>query len=78
MASILIPEVEEYTLSRLRDRAAVSGRSVEEEAKAVLETALKSGRETAWDSVAVIRDRLSASGRSFGDSAELIREDRGR
>lgn len=78
MSSLLIPELEADTLARLRDRAAASGRSVEEEAKAVLETALHTGNKSAWDSVAAIRDRLAASGRSFGDSAELIREDRDR
>ena len=78
MASILIPELEDDVLGRLRDRAVASGRSVEEEAKAVLETALQSGRKPAWDSVTAIHDRLGASGRLFGDSAELIREDRER
>lgn len=78
MSSILIPELEANTLARLRDRAAASGRSVEEEAKAVLESVLRNGDKAGWDSVAAIRDRLSASGRSFGDSAELIREDRDR
>jgi plasmid stability protein len=78
MASILISELEGDALARLRDRAAASGRSVEDEAKALLETALQSGAAAEWDSVAAIRDRLRATGRSFGDSAELVREDRDR
>ena len=78
MASILIPEIDERTFAQLRDRAAASGRSVEEEAKSLLERAIHSRCTAAWDAARALRDRLSASGRSFGDSAELIREDRGR
>ena len=78
MATILIPELEVETLVRLRERAAASGRTVEEEAKAVLEIALQNGVDAAWDSVTAIRNRLSESNRSFGDSAELVCEDRER
>jgi antitoxin FitA len=78
MSSLIIPDLKDDALARLRDRAAASGRSVEEEAKVVLESAMQVGCKTAWESVTAIRDRLSASGRWFGDSAELIREDRER
>jgi len=78
MASLLIPEINEWTFSQLRDRAAASGRSVEEEARELLEGAFSSRGVAAWKSAKAIRDRLSASGRSFSDSADLIREDRDR
>lgn len=78
MASLHIDELTPDLFARLKSRAAASGRTVEEEAKSVLETVLRSGDPTAWESVAKLRERLCASGRTFGDSAELVREDRDR
>jgi plasmid stability protein len=78
MASLLIPDVEENTLSRLRERATAHGRTPEAEAKAMLEGLLQASPAAIWDRVNTFRNRLAASGRSFGDSTELLREDRDR
>lgn len=78
MQSLVIPQLEDEALTRLRDRAAASGRSVEEEAKVLLESTLKSNGTSTWANVTAIRERLAASGRQFTDSAEAIREDRER
>jgi plasmid stability protein len=78
MASLLIPDVEESTLSRLRERAAAHRRTLEAEAKAMLEELLQAPPAPIWERVNAFRNRLAASGRSFGDSAELLREDRDR
>lgn len=78
MASLLIPDVEENTLSRLHERAHAHGRTPEAEAKALLEGLLQASPAPIWDKVNAFRNRLAASGRYFSDSAELLREDRDR
>ncbi len=78
MAYLHLDELTPDLFGGLKNRAAASGRTIEEEAESVLETVLRSGDPTAWESVAKLRERLGASGRTFGDSAELVREDRDR
>jgi plasmid stability protein len=76
MSKLLIPDLDDTTLTRLRDRAVRHGRTVETEAKVILSDVL--GSEDAWAGANAIFDQLSASGRTFSDSADLIREDRDR
>jgi plasmid stability protein len=76
MSQIVIPDLDDATLARLRERAARHGRTIETEAKTILAEALASNDP--WAEVNALRDKLAASGRTFSDSAELIREDRDR
>ncbi|MHB1422230.1 MAG: FitA-like ribbon-helix-helix domain-containing protein [Gemmataceae bacterium] len=78
MTQLLIPDVAENLLQQLRERAARQGRSVETEARIILENALRPDPATAWTEIDAFRQRLAASGRTFSDSTELIREDRER
>jgi plasmid stability protein len=78
MPTLLIPEVEETLLVRLRERAAAHGRTPEAEAKLILLESLPPAGVQVWAEVNALHDRLAASGRSFTDSAELLREDRDR
>ncbi len=78
MAAILIHDVHEATLSRLRDRAVAHGRTPEAEAKAILEKQLEAPPAVIWPHVNALRHKLASSGQTFGDSAELLREDRDR
>ena len=78
MAFILIPDFEDSTLIRLRERSAAHGRSPEAEAKVMLEGLLQAPTAPIWDRVNAFRHGLAASGRPFGDSTELLREDRDR
>jgi len=78
MASLLIPDIEDNALIRLRERATVHGRSLEAEAKVILEEILRMPSSPIWDRVNALRAHLAAGGRRFEDSAELIREDRER
>ncbi len=78
MAAIVIPDVDEPVLARLRERAAAHGRTPEAEAGMILREALHPSAESAWSRVNALREQLAASGRSFSDSAELLREDRDR
>jgi antitoxin FitA len=78
MSQLLIPDVAESLLQQLQQRAASHGRSVEAEARGILEDALRKDADQIWAEVDAIRERLAASGRTFSDSTELIREDRDR
>ena len=73
---IVISDLDDTTLTRLRDRAVRHGRSVETEAKAILTSAV--GSADPWAAADAIFDELAATGRTFSDSADLIREDRER
>jgi plasmid stability protein len=76
MSQLVIPDVDDATLARLRERAARHGRTVETEVQAILAEALASSDP--WAGADAIFGELAASGRAFSDSAELIREDRDR
>jgi plasmid stability protein len=78
MSQLLIPDLDEATLARLRERAVRHGRSVETEAKAILSEALPATSAAEWAMVNSLREQLVASGRLFADSTDLIREDRNR
>jgi antitoxin FitA len=78
MSQLVIPDVAESLLQQLRERAACQGRSVETEARIILENALRPDPARVWAEIDAFRERLAASGRTFSDSTELIREDRDR
>jgi len=79
MAQILVRNLDEKVVKQLKKRAKREGRSLQAEAKLILEQA---SQETAVDMatarklVEEIRSQLK--GRKFPDSVELIREDRDR
>ena len=75
MAQILVRNLDESTISRLKARAQSHGRSLQAEAKTILEQAAPDW-ESAWKRIDEIRKRLGA--RRFGDSAKIIRRDRDR
>ncbi len=76
MAQILIRDLDDETVKRLKERARRHGRSLQGEAKLILAQAaglsLREARELArqW--------QQKLAGRPFPDSTELIREDRQR
>jgi plasmid stability protein len=78
MAELVLTNVNEAVLHRLRDRATVHRRTPEEEATVILSDALQSNGQDAWSKVDAIYHRLAASGQSFSDSTDLVREDRDR
>ena len=77
MSALVIPDLDDATLARLRERATSHGRSAEEEAREILAAALE-GPPDPWARINAFRERLLASGRTFSDSTELLREDRDR
>jgi plasmid stability protein len=78
MSELVIPDVDEATVARLRDRAARHGRTIDAEIKAILAEALPAVGSEQWAAINVLREELAASGRNFPDSTPLIREDRNR
>ncbi|HJT76402.1 MAG TPA: Arc family DNA-binding protein [Gemmataceae bacterium] len=65
-------------MARLRERANAHGRSVEAEARTILQGALAEPGSDPWAVVNALREELARSGKTFPDSTELIREDRQR
>lgn len=78
MAQVLVRNLKDTTVARLKKRAKTRGRSLQAEVKTILEEAAKEDPGDFWKEADRIRDRLKRSGRKFTDSAALIREDRDR
>ena len=80
MAQLLIRDLKETTLRRLKTLAKRHGRSLQGEVKLIVEEAAETGVK--WDEFRARAEqwqkKLAATGVKFGDSAELIREDRDR
>jgi len=77
MPSLLIRNLDEETVSRLKERAAENHRSVQAEAKEIIE---RSTREKSLDQLRIEAEKFSKrfAGRKMTDTVELIREDRKR
>jgi len=75
MPDILIRGLDAKTVKRLKQRAKEHGRSLQSEARLVLEKAAGMSVTEALESA---RDWRAKLGRRFEDSVELIREDRRR
>ena len=69
-------QIDDQTERLLRERARQDGVSIEEEARKLLDRALRSDWDSFWTRVDRVREGLS--GQSFPDSSELIRKDRDR
>jgi plasmid stability protein len=76
MAQVLVRDLDPEILERLKKRAKHHGRSLQGEAKAILEAAALFSMEEARQVAERWQQRLA--GRMTSDSADLIREDRGR
>ena len=79
MGEILVRDLDDGVVARLKDRAREHGRSLEAEVKMILSEisdSPKVDRQTALEGIAKLRERLK--GRKFPDSVALIREDRDR
>lgn len=77
MAQVLVRQLNDKIVERLKKRAKENGRSLQSEVKTILEEAVPD-YEGAWKRIAKFQKTLKQSGRKFSDSATLIREDRDR
>jgi plasmid stability protein len=76
MAQILIRDLDEETVRRLKDRARRHGRSLQGEAKLILMQAAGLGFHEARELARQWQKKLA--GREVPDSTDLVREDRQR
>ena len=76
MPQILIRNVDETTLKRLKIRAQRSRRSLQGEVVEILESAVRMDVDRFLERAAQLRQQLT--GRQFSDSGDLIAEDRER
>jgi plasmid stability protein len=76
MAQIIVRNLDDTVVERLKARARENDRSLEAEVRNILEQSAKMDMARARQNALNIRVRLS--GRKFPDVAELIREDRDR
>ncbi len=78
MSDILIRGIDTRALQRLKERAKRNGRSLQSEAKLILEQAAGHSLPEALAAAGQWRKKLVQQGGRFTDSAALIREDRQR
>jgi len=76
MAQILVRNLDDETIQRLKDRARRHGRSLQGEAKQILTRAAGIGFKDARKLARQWHEKLA--GRQLPDSTELIRQDRQR
>lgn len=77
MAQLLVRDIKPETINRLKDRAKQHNRSLQGEAKLILEEAAQEMTVEEFKARAK-KIRESFGNKKFSDSAELIREDRER
>ena len=78
MPNVLIRNIDDETLKRLKDRAKENNRSLQEELKELVESYAKPDIDETRNRVNDILEKYKASGTSFPDSGEEISKDRER
>lgn len=78
MAHLVLHDVDPKVIEELLRRADPRGRTIEDEAKAVLEEALGLSSARSLQAARRIRAELAGPGGLFADSAEVLREERDR
>lgn len=76
MPNVLVRDVDETILTKLKDQAQRNGRSLQSEVLAILTNFVSSNTLSDEETATRIKDALR--GRMFSDSAALLREDRER
>ena len=78
MTDILIRNIPEDVLGKLKQKAADNKRSLQQELLLIIESAAEEDKYNAAASASIIREKLASYERSYSDSTALIREDRSR
>ena len=76
MPNVLVRDVDEKVLEKLKNKAARNGRSLQREVQIILNDAINF--EPLSDAEVARKIKNSLRGRQHSDSAELLREDRNR
>lgn len=78
MPDVLIRNIDEKTLNKLKKRAESNNRSLQLELKKMLEEYAGTDMDEARNMISEILEKYRAEGRTFSDSTKDIREDRNR
>jgi plasmid stability protein len=78
MAHLVLHDVDPKVIEELLRRADPHGRTIEDEAKTVLEEALGLSSARSLQAAQRIRAELAGAGGLFGDSADVLRQERDR
>lgn len=79
MAQILVRNLDDDVVERLKARAKANSRSLQAEVKMILQQASQQvPHAEAWAAIERFREEMKRTGRTFSDSTELIREERDR
>lgn len=78
MATLLIRNVPDDIVARLKDMAKKRNRSLQQELQSILVATATQSSADLLKQAAKIRAKLRKKGITFSDSAELLREDRSR
>jgi plasmid stability protein len=76
MAQVVVRNVDDAAIKRLKSRAARKGHSLEQELRTVIVEASREDHAEFWRRADAIKESLR--GKKFSDSTLLIREDRDR
>jgi len=76
MPDVLVRNVDEKVIEKLKNKAARNGRSLQREVQIILSEAIRP--ESLSDAEVAKKIKDSLRGRQHSDSAELLREDRNR
>lgn len=76
MANVLLRDIPEEVLKRLKNMAKAHKRSLQQELRVVLENTVSQTSPDVFQKVSKLRMELRKKGIRFTDSAKLLREDR--
>ncbi len=76
MPDVLVRNVDQAVLDKLKDQAEKNGRSLQNELVQILSSVI--GRSRSSDTETAEKIKRSLRGRKFSDSAQILREDRAR
>ena len=73
MAQIIVRNLDDAVVNRLKERADQNNRSLEAEVRQILEQASEQlSWDEAWERIDAFRQRMIDSGRTFSDTGEML------
>lgn len=73
MAQIIVRNLDDAVVNRLKERAEQNNRSLEAEVRHILEQASEQlSWDEAWERIDAFRQRMIESGRTFSDTGEML------
>ncbi len=76
MPQLLIRNLDEAVVEKLKQNATSNHRSLQAEVQQILENAARVNTSNFWENAAQVREKLQNYTTTFSDSSDMIREDR--